>query len=186
MRKLGAITAPLIAGILAFGCGESTVPGNAGFTATIGGDMTEELSGEAIFGVSSEGGVDRWMIFLIDGVFLAQDYDMIGFSREASDTPVGVGAHTIVDATADGLQADDIGGAYWLGRDPATLGIFLSDVGTLNITASSSDMVEGTFSFSATLDFGDGPDIENVLEVTVNGSFTAEPGTIPSVATTGG
>jgi hypothetical protein len=148
--------------------------------------MTEELSGEAIFGVSSEGGVDRWMIFLSDGEFLVQDYDMIGFSREASDTPVGVGAHTLVDATDDGLEADDIGGVYWLGRHTGTLGIFLSDVGTLTITASSSDMVEGTFSFSGTLDLGYGPDIENVLEVAVNGSFTAEPGIIPSGATTGG
>ena len=138
-----------------------------------------------MFGVSTEGGVDRWMIFLSEGVFLGLDYDMIGFLREASSTPIEVGTHTIVDAAGDSLDDDDIGGVYWFGSpsSPITsVGVFTSDEGTLTITSASSEWVEGTFSFSGTLDLGRGPDIVDVVNVTVAGSFTAEAGTIPSGA----
>lgn len=182
MRYFKRLSSVAVICFWALACGDSTGPGEAGFTATVSGDMQLELSGEAIFGVSTEGGVDRWMIFLNEGAFLGLDYDMIGFIREGSVTPIGVGTHTLVDAAGDALDDEDIGGVYWFGRHTGSLGVFTSDEGNLTITSASADWIEGTFSFSGTLDLGYGPDIVDVTDVTVTGNFSAEPGTIPSGA----
>ena len=147
MRILKSTSAIAAASLLAFGCGESG-PEEGNFEATISGDMEVSISGNAIFGVSSEGGVERWMIFLLNGVFLGFDYDMIGFSREASATPIPVGTHTIVDAAADSLDDEDIGSAYMMERHNGSLGVYSSVSGTLTITSASAEEVTGNFSFS--------------------------------------
>jgi hypothetical protein len=180
VRNPKAITVLATVCFLAFGCSDSTGPGDAGFTATIGGDLDLSVSGDAIFGVASEGGVDRWMIFLTDGVFLGLDYDMIAISREASGAPIAVGTHTILDAASDALEADDIVGAYMIGRHDGTLGVFSSVSGTLTVTSASSERVVGSFDFSATMQIAVGPQVRDARNLTLTGSFTAEAGTIPS------
>ena len=165
--------------LLFAGCGDSTGPEGGSFEATISGDMELSVDGDAIFGVTSEGAVDRWMIFLENGRFLSLDYDMIGFLREGSDTPISVGTHTIAEATSDDLDGEDITGVYWMGRHNGTLGVYTSVSGTLTITSSDAERVVGNFSFSVTVQIAV-VDVSDVRELTVTGSFEAAAGTIPS------
>jgi len=181
MGKLKFVAAVAAISLLGFGCKDSSGPEDAGFTATISGDMDRSVSGEAIFGVSSEGGVDRWMIFMVDGVFLGLDFDMIGFSREASRTPIPVGTHTISTATSNTLDDEDITAAYMTSLDHgASFGVFTSVSGTLTIASANSDRVTGSFAFTSTRQLGYGDSIVGVEDLSMSGTFIAEAGNIPS------
>ncbi|MFC1639876.1 hypothetical protein ACFL3B_03825 [Gemmatimonadota bacterium] len=184
MRKMITLSLVVAVALAVGGCKDSTGPSDANFTATITGDLELELEGEAIFGVTTSGGIDRWMIFLTAGQFMVDpDWDMIGISREASGTSIGVGTHTIVDAADDDLEAEDVAAAYMLGRhNGGSLGVFGSVSGTLTITAATSNVVTGNFSFSATMHAAVGDDARDLRDLMVTGSFTAEPGTIPAFA----
>lgn len=180
MRKLEMVITLSIACMLAIGCSDSTEPDDAGFEATISGDMELSVSGDAIFGVTGEGGVDRWMIFLLNGTFLGLDYDMIGIGRDASGTPIPVGTYSILDAASDALEGDDVTAVYMMERHNGTLGVFSSVSGTLTITSANADRVAGSFNFSATMQIAVGPDVREVRDLTFTGSFTAYAGEIPS------
>jgi hypothetical protein len=174
------MTAMVATCILVFGCGDSTGPEEGEFEATISGDIERSVSGEAIFGVTDEGGVERWMIFLLEGAFLGLDYDMIGITREASATPIPVGTHTIAEADSDTLDDDDITAAFMIGRHNGSLGVYSSVSGTLTITSASSERVVGTFNFSAEMQIAVGPDVDEVRNLNFTGSFTAVADAIPS------
>jgi hypothetical protein len=120
------------------------------------------------------------MIFMLNGVFLGSDFDMIGFGREGSGTPIPVGTHTVLDATSNTLNDEDVTAAYMAGRSDNSLGVFGSVSGTLTITSSSSDRVEGSFNFSATMLLGGGDAMLGVEDLNISGTFVAGPGTIPT------
>ena len=178
MRYLKATTV-LTAVLFVGGCGDSTGPDNPGFDATISGDLELSITGDAIFGVSSQGGVDRWMIFLSDGFLTDTVFDAIAIGREASGSPIGLGTHSIQEAGGV-LDPDEISALYMLQRSDVSLGIFRSLSGTLAITDVSDEQVTGEFSFSAVVLLEPGGAMAEAASLNVSGSFTAEPGAIPS------
>jgi len=179
LKKLGMVTT-IAAMVLLAACGE-TGPENSSFTATVTGDTTLSFEGEALFGVSSTSGRDHWVLFFTRGLFGGLDFDAVAIGRNNSDTPIGVGVHTIEDATRDEPDGEDIEGVYTLARSSdGSIASYGSVAGTLTITSASADEIRGDFEFSAefVLAVGSFGDVRNV---TLSGSFTATPGSIPSI-----
>lgn len=164
----------------------STGPGEGSYTIMFGGDTTFTVSGEAVFGTSIEEGVERWTIYLGRGALLSSDFDAVAIGRHGSGTPIGIGTHSISDAMDAATDAEDIDAAYTLGRSAGSFRIFPSVSGTLSISAASSDRVTGEFDFRVSHFFtwgsDDGP-FAGVQDLTLSGSFSAVPGTIPGTAT---
>ena len=85
-----------------------------------------------------------------------------------------------LEAASNELEADDVVGAYMIGRHDSTLGVFSSVSGTLTISSAGSDQVVGSFNFSVTMQIAVGPQVTDVRNMTITGSFTAAAGEIPS------
>lgn len=164
---------PILTGVATslVSCGgdDTTGPGSGSFTATVSGDVSASLSGNAVFGVGLSIGSDTgWSIWLLEGSFFS-DYDFIRIDRSSSTAP-GVGTFTIIGGS--GVGPDDFVAAYENaveeGNDISITG-YTSVSGSLTITSATADRVEGSFSFTGS---GPGPG----RTVTVQGSFSARPG----------
>jgi hypothetical protein len=166
--------------VLLVACG-STDPVDNAFTVTITGDTNLSFEGEALFGVSSTSGQQHWMLFFNRGLFGGLDFDAVAIGRNLSDTPIGVGVHTIEDATRDEPDGEDIEGIYTLARSSdGSIASYGSVAGTLTISSATADRIQGDFNFSAEFVLAVGS-FGNVRDVTISGSFTAIPGTIPAI-----
>ncbi len=173
-------------GLVALACGgDSTGPdGDNGeeprgmFQATVSGDLSLTLSGEAVFGTQAEGGATTFAIALMRGV-LGQDGSDIIFIGRDNPTAPGAGTYPIHSASCVTCTADDFAGGYVRQVTLADLGIFVSDTGAFTIGAASADTLRGIFDFStsAFLVFGS----VTADSVRLEGSFTAVAGQIPSL-----
>lgn len=151
---------------------DSTGPGLTGnFTGNVTGEHTKSLRGDAFFGFGSVFGEpeDGFGLLLLEGSALGDNDDFIVIGREAPGRPA-VGTYEIADQ--DGTPTASQFVAAWF---PATGenvdGNFYSTGGTVTITSSSTRRIRGTFEFDAIGSFDS--DIENLLDVTVTGSFDA-------------
>jgi hypothetical protein len=179
LKCLRAIT--LVAALaLLSACGE-TGPEGSYFTVTITGDTTLSFEGEALFGVSRTGGSDHWMLLFTRGLFGGLDFDAVAIGRNLSATPIGVGVHTIEDASSNEAVGEDIEGIYTLARSAdGSIASYGSVAGTLNITSATADEIQGDFNFSAEFVLAVAS-FSNVRNITIVGSFTATPGDLPSI-----
>jgi len=156
-------------------------PAENSFVVTITGDTTLTFEGEASFGVSTTNGRDHWVLFLGRGVFGGVDFDAVAIGRNNSATPIGVGVHTIEDATREDPDGEDIEAVYALARShDQSIASYASVSGTLTISSATADQIQGEFSFSSKfiLAVASFAGVENL---TITGSFTATPGAIPTV-----
>ncbi len=161
------------------GCGDGTGPERGSFQATVTGDLSLSLSGDAVFGPQTQGGQTAFAIGLLDGDPSAPPYNAVVISRDNVAAPAagtyGIEAGFCADCTPD----DFVGGFVHLitQLDVAT---FLSDTGSFTLTTVTADRVEGTFRFTATAFLVVGE--VNADSVRIEGSFTAVPGEIPGIA----
>jgi hypothetical protein len=169
--------------VLVLSCnGDASGPDDSSFTVTITGDTTFSFEGEALFGVSTTNGRDHWVLLFTRGLFGGLDFDAVAIGRNESATPIGVGVHTIEDATSDAPDGEDIEGIYTLARSSdGSIASYGSVLGSLTISSATADRIQGEFSFSAEFVLAVGPSFRDVRNVTIAGSFAAVPGTIPSI-----
>jgi hypothetical protein len=175
------ILAVALSCLLVVSCGDSTGPESGEFSVTIGGDTSFTVEGEAVFGLSAAGVPDHWVIFLKRDVFGGPDFDAVAIGRHGSATPIGVGTHTIADASAETTGPEDIDAVFVLRRTvEETEGLYGSVSGSLTITSSSEDQLLGEFNFSAKSVYADGA-FAGITDLTLQGSFTAVRGNVPSI-----
>jgi len=172
MNRVARILAVTLAAA-ALACGDSTTPVNQGsFTASITGDLTASLTGRAVFGVATQGTNQGFVIALERQGSSQLDRDVIVTGRLNTQRP-GEGTYPIVSCSG-GCDADEFDAGYVFYRTSGDSGLFISESGTLTITASSTDTIAGTMSFSAT-------SLTGLDQITVTASFTAVPGSLPTV-----
>lgn len=179
---VGRLKPTILVAVIALlvGCGTTDPVANS-FTVTITGDTTLSFEGEAVFGVSTTSGRQRWVLFFNRGLFGGLDFDAVAIGRNLSSTPIGVGVHSIEDATSDEPDGEDIEGIYALSRSSdGSIASYGSVAGTLTISSASADEILGEFNFSAefVLAVASFADVRNI---NISGSFTAIPGTVPSI-----
>lgn len=178
-KILRAIT--LVATFAFIGACDGTGPEDGSFTVSITGDTSLSFEGKALFGVSTTGDRDHWMLFFNRGVFGGLDFDAVAIGRNDSANPIGVGVHTIEDATRDTADGEDIEAVYTLRRSSdGSIASYGSVLGTLTISSATADRIEGEFSFSAEFVLAVAG-FANVRNLTITGFFTAVPGYIPSI-----
>jgi hypothetical protein len=158
----------------ALACGDGTGPEPGTFSATVSGDLSLTLSGEAVFAADTIEGNALFAIALIRGDVGTTDNDIILIGRETLARP-GSGAYPIVSGFCTDCSADDFDAALAIVRAD-DLGAYVSESGTLTISSSSADRIvgSGTMTLTAFISFQDAQDIAIEL------SFEAVPGELPS------
>lgn len=169
MRQVSVIAG--LALCLALGaCGDDDDDGGGqelgSFDAVASGDYDDSFSGQALF----DGDVDGvFGLGLFDGGTTAAT-NVVGFSLD--DVQPGTGSYPV-----DNVNADTFGMFALLDIDGEGL-ICTGESGTLNITASSSSQVAGSFDVDASCtQAGD----EVSLEVNISGDFDAEDADLDDV-----
>lgn len=159
--------------------GTPTDPGNGGetvgnFTATIAGDMTASLSGEAAHASVSQGESQGFVFAFEDTPSANTATASIIFIKEDPALP-GVGAHAVkmdenMTTSQFGMLAavTDAQGTEWL---------CIGSTGTVNVTSSSSSRMRG--SFNVTSDCIN-PANEEEQAVTLQGNFDSRTGAMPT------
>ncbi len=174
MSRRLALTVMAVAMVAACG-GEPTAPRPQGsFQASVTGDLSLSLSGEAVFGTQEESG---FIIAMERGNVGGSNADLVMIGRDSPDRPAP-GTYDIVDAACGSCTAEDFSGLYLHQLTVLDLGLYLSGSGTLIIDTSTDDRVTGSFSFTATAFILSG-DV-TAEDVALEGTFAAVPGTIPS------
>jgi len=161
---------------LLLACGDGgTEPAIGGsFSATVAGDLQRTLSGTAVFGVETIGENQGFVIAMQRGNSAALDVDLILLGRFNTTRPV-VGDYNVISGACQDCSANDFDGGYVYQRPGGASGFFVSESGSVTVTKSVADTVVGTCDFIARS--ATNPDIA----ITITGSFTAVPGTIPDV-----
>lgn len=143
------------------------------FTASVSGDVTATLEGQAIFGEFTQEGETGWAVWLVSDAAAADDY--VAWFIRAGTRPEG-GTYTLADVQNTSLQAGDIG-AFMTGTNDQVTVSMSSTGGTFTVSSSSSDRVQGTFTVQATGFIVTGSrSVEGT--VTITGEFDATQGTV--------
>lgn len=174
MSRRLALTVMAVAMVAACG-GSTTEPGPQGsFQASVTGDLTLSLSGEAVFGTQEESG---FIIAMEQGTVGGSSADFVMIGRDSPDRPAP-GTYEIVSGTCTTCTSEDFAGLYLHQITVLDLGLYWSLTGSFTIDTSTEERVAGSFSFTATFRIllGDVTAEDVVLE----GTFSAVPGTIPS------
>lgn len=184
MRRRATIVLAAV-GLATLACGgDSSGPGNGNgdepqgtFQATVSGDLSLILSGEAVFGIQTQSGSSAFVIALMRGVLGGNNSDIIFIGRDNATAPAARD-YPIHPTTCGTCTADDFTGAYLHQLTLADYGVFFSDTGAFTISTASADTLRGTFDFStsAFLVFGS----VTADSVRLQGSFTAVAGQVPS------
>ncbi len=168
----------LVSGVLAAACSDSTAPGReATFAFVVRGDVSGAVQGDtAVFG----GGVDpfngdsTWVLDLHTGELAALQgvaFLTLGGRPEA-------GSYPIVQFTEPSdLEGNSFGSVVVISpTDEVPVG-FVGDAvsGTLTITSSAAELVEGSFELAANGKVGESADALDDGRVTVAGTFSAVP-----------
>jgi hypothetical protein len=160
-------------------CGEGTGPADEGsFTGTITGDLSLTLSGTSVFGVASQGGSQGFVIALDQKGATQVDRDVIVLGRFNTQRPE-VGTYAVIPGACTTCSPDDFDGGYVFQRASGESGFFISESGTMQVTASSEDEVLGSVSFTAVVLAGSGS--SGATNLTIAAQFRAVPGQIPTV-----
>jgi hypothetical protein len=157
-------------------CGESTAPTPRGtFQATVSGDLSLNLSGEAIHGTVEIQGDTVFVLAMVRGTPGADNSDLVTVGRDNPATPAP-GAYPIFSGDCIDCTADDFTAAYLHQVTLADFGFFVSDTGAFTVATAIGDTLQGSFAFAATLTFPLGDD-----SVALEGTFTAVPGDVASI-----
>jgi hypothetical protein len=143
--------------------------GNGSFNANVTGGVTASFSGVAAQGEGPvEAGQSGWILALGD---FATSANSIVVARLGTRPPNGT--YQLIDLVAAGaFLPGDWAGFLFLG-DGTTISYFgFSVSGTVTITSSSAELVEGTYDFQVS-DGGQPP-----VVATVTGSFSAVGGVV--------
>lgn len=174
-----------LVGALALGAcsGDDTPTGSGGggggaagsFTVDVTGGVTGSFSGSAVQAetpVDPSTGQQGWVIFLgsasgtADGAFIVR----------AGSRP-GTGSYSVADLnTSTGLTNDQWGALITLGSGTSLAFLGLSVSGSITITSSSADRVEGTLDFQVTGSDPSNP--QQQVTATVTGNFSAVGSTV--------
>jgi hypothetical protein len=167
----------LLVGVgLATGCGETVGPTGGSFTAYIGGDVADTLTGRAVFDVigASEGfGVG----FSSTGPG-STDLDVILVARYTPTRP-DVGWYEIRRGDCGGCSDDTFDAGYVLQRSGGVGAWFISESGVLTITESSSQGLVGSVTMQVSRFQSSGGFVADTLTISV--TFEAVPGALPSL-----
>lgn len=141
------------------------------FSATISGDVSASLSGEALHGetvIDDETGDQGWVAVM--GFQETETTSAIMLVRLAGRP--GPGTYSLDDLTSgEGLDASEWGAFVVVATGGQSIAFSgFSTTGTVTITSSSADHVEGSFTIQAT-GFASGSQTE--LSVTAQGEFEA-------------
>jgi hypothetical protein len=167
---LAAATVAIVAG-----CGgDGTGPNTGTFTATVTGDLSMTLTGEAVFGTQTDSTGTSFGVALIRGDPNSFNSDIIVIGRANEARPAS-GTYDIVATPCGTCTEDDFDAALAIVR-PSDFGAYLSESGTLTITSSTADRLEGsaTVTMSAFFQF------QGAQTVTIELTFSAVPGALPS------
>lgn len=149
----------LLAALAGSACGNSTGPTIEGtFEANVSGALSDEMSGTAEFGIFAGEGLGL-SFRTTDGSGLLG----IGNLEEARPGP---GTYTMGDPNEEGVFF-----ALYLRQTMGGAASLVSRSGTLVITSSTPERLEGSFSFAAFGTIAGDPGTE--LEVWIEGSFSA-------------
>ncbi len=152
------------------GTGGGNGGGNGSFNANVTGGVTASFSGVAAQGEGPvEAGQQGWILALGDFTTIANNSIVV----ELLGTRPPNGTYQLIDVVAAGdLLPGEWAGFLFLG-DGTTISYFGSSVsGTVTITSSSADRVEGTYDFQVS--DGGNP----AVVATVTGSFSAVGGVV--------
>jgi hypothetical protein len=175
---------PVLATVLALAvltaCGDKKSPTGPGtgtgagtFTATVAGDVTLNMSGQALFWQETVGSATEWGLVLVPS--LDNVTQIIELWREAGGRP-GTGTFAIANMDEAGPSA--IAGVFYaeLGTDHAAF--FGSTGGQLTISQSSTSRMQGSFSMTAEGFIATGSAVEEGA-VTVTAQFDASSFLLP-------
>jgi hypothetical protein len=170
---------PVAALLLGTACNDGVGPIPGTFTATVTGDLSLSLSGVAVFGTTSSGGIDGLLIQMIRGDPQASDFDVVGIARFGTERPA-VGTHRIVSAFCNDCTTADFDAVFAMHRTDGSFAQFRSESGgTMTIEESSADRLVGSFTFyGIAFSTSDGIEADSV---TVSGSFTAVAGDVSAI-----
>ncbi len=186
--KQGAAVLRLVLCAAIAGCGDGTGPSNdteletgssGSFQVTVSGDLALSLSGSAVFGIQTQQGQRAFAIGFIKGDPGSNDSDFIVIARNNTSTP-GPGTYTIVSGSCTTCTENDFASGFLHQVTSLDFGIYLSESGSLTLESVSSELLQGSFSFTATAFLkGGSVTAENL---TIEGTFIAVPGDIPSIS----
>lgn len=179
MNKILVATTMVFFLLLTLSCSDnSSGPDDNGLgeaSFTIAGDLEGEKTGIANFRAFEMSGIYTWDILIQDTGQITYDISFSMLSDEAIERP----EPGTYDIALSGFGGEDFNGSYSDYNDSQfnptnyTVGIS-STSGTLNITNSSEDLVEGTFQFTAV-------DADSGGTITVSeGEFSAVPRISPN------
>jgi hypothetical protein len=175
MSRRLALTVMAVAMVAACG-GNTTEPGPQGsFQASVTGDLTLSLSGEAVFGTQEGSG---FIIAMEQGNVGGSNADLVMIGRDSPDRPAPGTYEIVSGTTCEDCTSEDFSGLYLHQITALDLGFYVSLTGSFTIDTSTDDRVTGSFSFTAT-GFILAGDV-TAEDVALEGTFSAVPGTIPS------
>jgi hypothetical protein len=136
------------------------------FTATLTGDVTAQISGDASFS-RIRGGIGAPAVFTLN---LGENNSRgaVLFTRMSGE-PLGRGTHVISDRWDD---TDDFRALVLLGPASHPSGVFRAQSGTLTITSASENELAGSFSLEASGFTAADPEHDG-RALSASGSFTA-------------
>ena len=172
-RRLGL---SIVVAVMVAACGgDTTAPGAQGsFQASVSGDLALSLSGAAVFGLQQGGG---FVIAMEQGNVGGSSAELVMVGRDSPQRP-GPGTYDIVSGSCTTCTAEDFSALYLHQLTALDLGFYLSVSGSFTIDTSTDERVTGSFNFTAT-DFILSGDV-TASDLTLQGTFSAVPGTIPS------
>lgn len=149
-------------------------PAEGSFSASISGDLDDSLDGLAYFGESTDPstGETAWVLWLSTSESETSGKTLY-FARY-DDRP-GTGTYALTNVENDDLDTGELG-SFYLDSSGQGAAIFGSTGGSLVITDSDDDRMEGTFTVQATGTVFDGSTSSDG-DVTITGEFTAVGGT---------
>lgn len=164
---------------VAAACGETNGPADEGsFSATITGDLSLTLSGTSVFGVTSQGGRQGFVIAMDDKGATQFDRDVVVVGRFTTQRP-DVGSYTLIPGDCTTCSPDDFDAGYVYQRATGESAFFISQTGSMQITASSADEIVGSVTIQAVVLSGSGG--SNATNLTITAQFRSVPGQVPTV-----
>jgi hypothetical protein len=135
------------------------------------GGGPERLDGRALFSTDS----GAFTLDLVPRSDRAGARTGLIFARDGGGLPGDGRSYALVVLSEDGLPTDRFAAAVRLNFGGPAPALYYATGGRIDVATASTDRVEGTFRFDATL-ASSGGNVDAPFELRVEGSFSAEPG----------
>lgn len=144
------------------------------YTATVSGDIAENLTGEASFGLLSDRNFEiRWGVILATGILGEETSDLIVLARRGTRRSPAPGTYTIIDERSTSTDSTVFVATYTHNRPPSRSTIFSSIQGTFTLAERSDSVAVGSFQIDATISSASGSPLGQ--QVSIQGTFSANP-----------